>query len=381
MVPSMLTGRLRASLLALGFALTAPLALGACDGKELTPTEVPEGGLTLRYELQPGAVYSGHVTSRETLGAAGQAVNRRLDFDVTIAVLSSEPNGDAKVRARVSNLSIEWALPPGAATVVNVDDFVKSMTARLEGVEIPFTVTKMGKVKDVPPLPPELNEQESLAANQVIDGLTRAFFVVPEESLNSGSSWTDEDSRGRKGKLGRYSEWKTTNTFDGAYRYAPEGTDPAAVARLIIETDKTEVTTTKEGGHETKLRSKTTALFNVDDGYLTKLEGTDTKYDGPDMSTTKFAANWRQTKSAGAAAPPAPAPAGEVQAITDPCDPDYVGAGVCEDDAATQTITDPCDPDYVGAGVCEETEADAESESESEGDDEGEGEESADDEG
>lgn len=335
---SMLTRRLRASILGLAVLATAPL-VAACDS-ELTATEVPADGVTLRYDLQPGAVYSGHVTQRETAGTAGQAVNRRLDFDVQIAVLEETEDGKFKVKAVVKNLNMEWALPPAAQTIMNVDDFVAGMTKRLEGVSIPFSVTPKGKVTDVPPLPPELNEQESLAANAVIDGLTRAFFVVPEESLQNGQTWTDEDTRGRKGKLGRYSEWTTTNKFEGLYEYKPTdggGGGAGTVAKLTIESDKTEVTTTKEGGHETKTRSKTEALFNLDGGYLAKVEATDTKYDGPEMTTVKFSANFKRA-GGGAAAPAAPAEP-QTQAITDPCDADYVGGEECKEDAAGDDAT------------------------------------------
>ena len=336
--------------LALGLCLAAPLVLSGCKDKSLVATEVPSEGVTLRYEFAPGAAYSGHVNQRESVAMQGTTMNRSLDFNVRLRVTGVEDNGDVRVESVVSNLQITWALPPNMP--YSVGEFIEGATRSIDGVTIRFAVSPEGKVKDVPPMPEELDGQQRLVLQGVIDGLTSAFFIVPDKALKQGEQWTDEDTRGRQGKLGKYTETKTTSIFDGLF----DKTDTSQkVAKLTIQSDKTETLTTKSGGHETNYRSKTTALFDIDDNYLVRLEGTETKFDSGDTTTRKFKAEWNL--ASGGAAGPVEQPA-EVQQIDDPCNPDYVGPGECQE-GEVQQIDDPCDPDYVGPGECKPAEGDA----------------------
>lgn len=351
----MLKRLLRASLVLTALSLTGPLGCSGGTPKTLEPTEVPGDGVELKYALSPGAVYEGEISRRESVQSSFGTMKRSLNFGVELEVLEVDKRGRAKVAATVKNLDIRWALPPDSP--ISVNELVDSATARLDGARIPFTVTEEGKVKDVPPMPEGLRPEEAAMLETVVDGLTSAFFLVPEKRLSSGESWKDQDTRGRKGKLGRFREISNTTTFDGLFKDTER--QDLVVAKLTIEGETNEITTTKAGGHAVDYTSKTTALFAVDGGYLTVLEGIDNKFDGPQTTTTKFKATW--SRSAGAATRP-PANTPETQAIADPCDPDYVGPDDCVPPGAeTQAITDPCDPDYVGPDDCEPSESETDS--------------------
>jgi hypothetical protein len=332
---------------ALGLGLALPVLTTACGDKNLQETTVPAEGVTLRYALAPGAAFAGHVNQRESVQGGQVSMNRSLDFTVNLRVTGQKEDGSAQVEAVVSNLDITWALPPNMP--YSVGEFIEGARKKIDGVTIRFVVTRDGQVEDMPPMPEGLDGQERLVLQAVLDGLASAFLVVPENALKQGEQWVDEGTRGRQGKLGKYSEWKTTSSFDGLF----DKTDTSQkVAKLTIETNKTDTTTTKSGGHETNTRSKTTALFDIDADYLVSLTGTETKFDSGETTTRKFSTDWTRS-SAGAT----PAPT-EVQQIDDPCHPDYVGPGECkpagEDGTEVQQIDDPCNPDYVGPGECKE---------------------------
>lgn len=360
----MLKRLLRASLLVSALSLTGTVACSGGGSKTLTPTETPADGVELKYALSPGAVYQGQVSRRESVQSSFGTMKRSLNFDVELTVLEVDKRGRAKVSAIVKNLDIRWALPPDSP--ISVNELVENATKNLNNATIPFTVTEEGKVKDVPPMPEGLRPEESAMLETVIDGLTSAFFLVPEKRLTSGESWKDEDTKGRKGKLGRYREISNETTFDGLFKDIER--QDLVVAKLTIQGETNEITTTKAGGHAVDYTSKTTALFAVDGGYLTLLEGVDNKFDGPQTTTTKFKATWSRA-SGSATTVPQPDPNTETQAITDPCDADYVGPDDCVPEGAeTQAITDPCDADYVGPDDCEPTDSASDSASESAGD-------------
>jgi hypothetical protein len=336
--------RIRSIFIALSLGLASPIVLTACKDKNLQATEVPAEGVTLRYSLAPGGSYAGHINQRETTQSGDLTMNRTLDFTVQLRVTGLDEKGVARVETVVQNLQLTWALPPNMP--YSLGEFIEGAQKKIEGVTIRFAVTPEGKIEDVPAMPEGLDGQERMVLQGVIDGLTSAFFVVPDQALKQGETWTDEDTKGRQGKLGRYAETKTTSSFDGLF----QKTDTSQrVAKLTIQSDKTETMTTKAGGHEIDYRAKQTALFDVDGNFLVSLNGTDTKFDSGETTTRKFKAEWTQN-SAGAAGAVSST---ETQQIDDPCDPDYVGPGECVPEGTeVQQIDDPCDPDYVGPGEC-----------------------------
>jgi hypothetical protein len=337
---------MRIPIRALSWLLCASLLspMGACDDKNLQQTEVPAGGVTLRYALAPGASFAGHVNQREAVQTPGGGMNRSLDFGVQLRVVAVDDRGTAAVEAVVDHLEITWALPPSVP--YSLSEFIERATKKIDGVTIRFGVTTSGEVVDVPGMPADLDDQERLVLQGVLDGLTSAFFEVTDRSLEAGAEWTDQAESGREGKLGKHSRTTTKTRFEGLFDKVDTH---QRVAKLVIESDATETMTTKAGGHEITRRSKTTALFDVQEHHLVSLQGTISRFDSGETTTQKFTAEWK--KQAAGAMPV------DTQEIDDPCHPDYVGPGECAtqapvDGQEVQEIDDPCHPDYVGPAEC-----------------------------
>jgi hypothetical protein len=319
--------------LALGLTL-APLG---CK-KDMTELQVPAEGLTLRYALQAGATFDGKVERQETLAARDGRFTRTLKFTVRLAVLSVDESGNAQVKATVSNIAIDWTIPDYP---VSMDEFNANAKKILEGVGIPFTVDPQGRITEVPPPPAGLDEATVGVLDSVIEGLTSAFYVLPEDVLTAGETWDAEDTRGREGKLGKYVEETTHGALIGLF----EKTETKQkLAQLQIDQDRNETTTTKSGSSSTRVRSKTTVLFDVDGDYITSIDSTMTSTQGPNTTTTDFLATWTQASAGGGAVAPTP----QVQKISDPCSDDYVGPDDC---------LDPCNSNYMGEEPCPSAES------------------------
>ncbi|HLT40656.1 MAG TPA: hypothetical protein VK034_30470, partial [Enhygromyxa sp.] len=120
------------------------------------------------------------------------------------------------------------------------------------------------------------------------------------------------------------------------------------VAKLDIDTDRTETTTTKDGSTEIRTRSDTTVLFDPAGGYMAEIESSQTRSQGATTTTVEFKATWSRTGAGAAGAvskEPEPQDKAEVQTITDPCDDNYVGPDDC---------LDPCNSNYMGDEPCPE---------------------------
>ncbi|MBA3547731.1 MAG: hypothetical protein H0T76_14705 [Nannocystis sp.] len=301
---------------------TAPLACGG--GKNLQKLEAPASGVTLAYDLSPGQVYKGSVSNSESVRAtSGASLSRGFDFDVTLAVRGPDPKGQGTmVTARYSNVNIRWGLPPGAT--FSVGELVSKATSQLQGLEVDFVVDETGKVQSMPELPSDMPEELRFVLQEAIDTLETAFLPVPARPLKVGDSWKDDKVRGRKGKLGRYLEASTTSTVEGFFR---DETKQSDVTKLKIEETETEITTAKTGSHEVKKQTATTALFAHADRYLSSLERTRQTFD-PGNATIFTTLKVQWTKSP----PPQGSAAAikQVQDITDPCHPDYVGGEECQ---------------------------------------------------
>jgi hypothetical protein len=330
-----------AACLALALATAAPM-LG-CDKKGLVATTFPSDGVELRYDLRPGASFEGEVRRRENVSSRGQTMNRSIEFSVQLSVTGIDADGTARVAAKVYNINLNWNIP---GLPVSMNEFNAKARKMLEGVTIRFGVKPDGSVIDVPPLPPDFGEAEAGVLESVIDGLTSAFFVVPNKRMMAGEGWEDSSTRGREGKLGKYVVENVRGTMVGMYERRVED-KTHDVAKLDIDTDKTETTTTKDGSTEIRTRSDTTVLFDPVGGYMAVIDSSQTRSQGATTTTVDFKATWNRTGegAAGGATTQPPVedkPAGQV--ITDPCDDNYVGPDDC---------LDPCNSNYMGDEPCD----------------------------
>lgn len=334
--------------------VTAPLS--GCKKANLVELEVPASGVELRYDLQPGATFDGKILRRETLSSRGQQLNRSLSFTVQLVVRGLDEKGNALVAATIANIDIDWVVP---GMPMSMDEFAQKSKQRLEGATIRFFVEPSGRVFDVPSAPPELSDPEAQVLDSVLEGLTSAFFVVPEDKLSAGGTWENSDTRGREGKLGKYIVETNRGALEGMF----EDTEAKfSFAQLGIERDRTETTTTKDGSSEIRVRETTTVQFDTGANYLRSLESKMTRTQGPTVTTVRFQADWERGASSpvaadmgGGEAPPADAGTGDaagngdanVQRIDDPCSDDYVGPDDC---------LDPCSVNYMGEEACEKAE-------------------------
>ena len=329
----------------LAAALGLPVVLIGCGNKDMQKIEVPSDGVRLSYDLQPGASYKGHIRVGNTQAVEGLGnMNRNIEADVQLVALRPDPaRGGTLIQARFSNVNLDWALPPNLP--ISADDFLSMTVEAVQGMNVNFVVSERGEIMFMPPPPQDVPDQMRLVITNLTDALESAFLPVPERNLGPGESWSEEEKSGRKGKLGRYREGTITTRFDGMFRDAQRKED---MAKLVIQHDRTDVITTKDGSRQNELEGKTVAYFSSN-GYLALLESEQRDFDPQQgMTFRKVRASWQKTASGEAAAQD------EVQAITDPCDPDYVGPEPCADQV--QAITDPCDPDYVGPEPCPDRE-------------------------
>jgi hypothetical protein len=329
--------------LCLSALLLVGIPLSGCGGGDLVETSVPADGIELGYHLQPGATFDGHVRRRETISVRGQPMSRSINFTVQLVVNSIDESGNAKVAAKVSNIELNWVVP---GLPISMNEFNAKAKQRLEGVTIRFSVEPSGKVFDVPATPAELDPAEVEVLDSIIEGLTSAFFVVPKDRLTTSQGWDSEDTRGREGKLGKYTKETTRGSLAGMYEHRET---KQQLAKLEIDGDKTETTTTKDGSSEIRTRSEITVLWDTQANYMASISSKMTRMQGASTTTVQFDADWtRSTAGAAAAGSGSKAPAdggGEanVQSISDPCDDNYVGPDEC---------LDPCSSNYMGDQPC-----------------------------
>lgn len=321
-----------------------------CAGGDLVETQAPDAGISLRYQLEPGATFEGNVRRRETISVRGQPMSRSINFTVQLVVSAVDEAGNAKVAATVNNLDLNWVIP---GLPISMNEFNAKAKARLEGVTIRFGVEPSGAVVDVPPTPPELEPSEVEVLDSIIEGLTSAFFEAPADPVSMDKGWEQESSRGREGKLGKYTKEVTRGSLVGTYEHKDTRQQ---LAKLAIDGDKTETTTTKDGSSEIRTRSEVTVMWDTQHSYMASISSTMTRTQGPSVTKVQFDADWtRSIAGAGAGAQTnsdgtSSDGDAKVQSITDPCDDNYVGPDEC---------LDPCNVNYMGEEPCNEAPAEA----------------------
>jgi hypothetical protein len=337
-------------ILALALLTTGPLA--CAGGSKMTKIEVPAAGVKLDYDLAPGARFQGRVRVGETISANdGSRINRSLDAELELEVLKVESErGDVLVAARIRNLDLDWRLPPEAP--ISLEEFLAGPVSKIEGAEVRFNVSSAGEISNMPPPPQDVDDQTKAVFEQVLDAIESAFLEVPTKTLAAGETWTENEERGRKGKLGRYRKGTITSSLDGMVR------DPASTeefAQLQIRVDREEVITTKDGSHANDWDGKTKALFSVSGRYLAQIRTETTKVD-PTVGTTfsKVQVDWAKRPAAPGSGEKPP----QTVTISDPCNDDYVGPEECKtavpEGTEVQAISDPCNDDYVGPEECKD---------------------------
>ncbi len=318
----------------------------ACGPKGLQKLEVPQAGVKMSYDLLPGAAYTGRlrIGNTQTVEGAGN-ISQALECDVKLVVVGADAQrGGTTLRATFGNIDLKWGLPPSAP--MSPAEFTRDAIARLQGMNVSFTVKPTGEIVYMPVPPQDLSDVDKQFIDVVLRGLEKAFLVVPDHPVKDQETWAQDEKRGREGKLGRYVVGKVETRVEGLFR---DETRKEDLLRLVIQHKRTETITTKDGSRKNESEGKSTAMFSTQ-GYLAEIQGESRDFDPVNgMTFSKVKVDWRKTATGSKSGPASPP---LEQEIGDPCDPDYVGAETCADGSETQVITDPCHPDYVGGEDC-----------------------------
>ena len=266
-------------------------------------------------------------------------------------VKKRDDSGRAIVKARIKNLRLVWNMGGMASDVVDESEVVQSCQQLLEGSDVQFSIAPDGKISDFP----DASEAQGipditrLCVETLLEALESSLVELPDEPMTTGKSWTNEDTKGRKGRLGRYVERTTTSTFEGLFTRTDGPEDRLAV----INSDTRELTTvtTNDGGHDVTKRTAAVLRYNVTRGFPAEVEVTTTRVDGPSVSNVRLRARWAKRAASASAAPSTPSPAApEAKRFDDPCAPDYVGPEICADNGGGGGADDFADVEAVAPG-------------------------------
>lgn len=299
-------------------ALALALPLSGC-GKtkpKLTEVAVPEAGVSMRYDLTPGQEYAGHIKMRNSAQTPVGDVVTSIEFDVALVVSANEDAGGKLVRATVKGIELELRLPEGIPAAM-AGGLTPEAAAALNGVELRFNLSERGEVSNEPEPPESAPPETKAILGMITSALTSGFVRVPEQSVKDGESW-DAKSKDMKASVKSATH---TGTLEGLARNAA-GED---IAQLVFAA---QIEAEREG-QAFKVKQDVKASFSTTGGYVVSVERTiNNEIVGQGTLLSEIEAAWTKGgKQAVEAA--APSAGGEVQAITDPCDPDYVGAEEC----------------------------------------------------
>lgn len=317
----------RTSLLLVAVALALPLGCG--KKQQLTEVEVPDAGVTLRYDVSPGQEYAGHVKMRNSLQTPMGDVTTNIEFDVALAVSANKVGDAMLVRATVQNIVLNLRLPDGIPAAA-AGGMTPEAAAALNGMELRFHLTERGKVDEMPEPPESAPMPVKGIINMIAGGLTAGLGVkLPEQPVKNGESWDSKPSDPDKNVTSATS----TGTFQGMGRNEA-GEDIVQLAYTgEVQSERT------QGGQTMKViqKAETEVSFSASGGYPAQVKRKlNNEVVGQGTILTEVEAEW--TKGAKQDVGPvqgAPAEgSGGEQDIADPCDPDYVGMGECVEDGA-----------------------------------------------
>ncbi|MCR9161192.1 MAG: hypothetical protein ACE37F_12985 [Nannocystaceae bacterium] len=287
------------------------VSTGGCSSSRERGVRAPKSGVKLRYALEVGTSFDGHLrigTTRKVEGLSAP-LTQSVECDARLFVVKADEDGARVVRATFRSIELDWSVPP--ETGLSTEAFAKLAATTLKETEMRFSVSPRGKVVVLPGgperVPPELEG--------LLDTLGRAatlgFTEVPERAVGPGDTWVDEpavpgarrsrtrlDGLGRRGKTG-----PTLARLEVSFTSAKEVATPSGTRRRQVE-------------GETQLRLS-------EHGVPTQLH-TELRDFDPVRGTAvqEVHAQWSRTDAGDRGAT-------DVQDIDDPCDPDYVGTATC----------------------------------------------------
>ena len=309
----------------------------SCEKEQLAEAVVPDTGVTMAYDLTPGQTYQGHISQNTTIETPMGNVQMKLEYDVELLVTGNASADGPLLAATFKEIKANAVMPSGVPA--EAMGFDPEAAKSLNGVELRFNMNEGGEIENIPELPEDAPMQIKVILGQMTGGLQAAFARMPDKPLKKGESWTrDRDEDG------------TTTSMKGLFKDFGSDASGATIATLETESEG-KIKREAEGKTvEGTVSSLSTVKFVTSDGYASSLKRKIRQTSNMGSVNLEFDVTWTKGEKQAVEAKAS----GEVQAVNDPCDADYVGPDPCGDDGDAQAITDPCDADYVGPDPCED---------------------------
>lgn len=306
----------------------------SCEKNTAAAAVVPDEGITMRYDLTPGQTYSGHINQQTVIETGMGNIDMRIEYDVALMVTGSTSADGPLLAATFNNIKANAIMPGGIPAAAA--GFDPKVASTLNGVELRFNMNEGGEVENMPELPEGQPPAIVAIMSQLTGGLQAAFARLPDEALKEGGTWTrDRDEDG------------TTSTMSGKLKKLRANKSGEMVATL--DTESTGKVKREQDGQkiEGTVSGLSTIEFVSSAGYASSLDRKIRQSSNLADVRLEFDVTWEKGEKKAVEVQ------GEVQAVTDPCDADYVGGEDCPADGGEQqAITDPCDADYVGGEEC-----------------------------
>lgn len=306
----------------------------SCEKNTAAAVVVPDEGITMRYDLTPGQTYDGHIKQTTVIETGMGNVEMRLEYDVALLVTGSSSADGPLLSATFDNIKANAIMPGGLPAAAA--GFDPEVATTLNGVELRFNMNEGGELENMPELPEGQPPAIVAIVGMMTVGLQSAFARLPDEALKEGGTWTrDRDKDG------------TTSTMSGKVKKVRANKSGDMVATL--DTESTGKMIREQAGQKVEgtLSGLSTIDFVSSAGYASSLNRKLRQSSNQADVRLEFDITWEKGEKKAVEAQ------AEVQAVTDPCDADYVGGEDCPADGGEQqAITDPCDADYVGGEEC-----------------------------
>lgn len=325
----------------LAFAVSALSGLSgsACGDRQLRKISAPRDGVQLAYAFEPATAYAGKVDvgiTRQVDGIDGP-IKQSISGDVTMVVLGDAPEGGTRVRVTLTQGDLDWALLPESGYSREV--FLELAVKRLKGLRLLMTIGPLGQVTQRPSAPDDVPPELVEVIDSVIDGVAQSFIALPDRKLSKGERWVPAGPG------------RVETRFRGLFRHLERDED---VARLELEMSKVPIGADLKGERQgSKLVLFATAGYPA----RTDLEARD--FDPKrGMSFRRVRVEWTKTGRAPPELIVQDEEVKDVQVITDPCNPDYVGPAACEEpDARDESEDDDLEGDTDDDEMAEMDEA------------------------
>ncbi len=295
----------------LAVALVLPLGAGCGKKQQLTEIAIPDEGVGLRYDLTPGQGYNGHVRLRQAIKTMGGEVVARFELDVALLVTPAQGADGSVVKATVDNITLDLRLPDGVPQAM-VAQMGFDKVDSFNGASFEFDLSALGDTNNVPR--PSLGSgPDQMMVGVLAQAVTAALVRIPEQAVKDGDTW---DAVPKQIK-----DDPTVTSAEGTGSMTALARNEAGEELAQLEF-KSSVQKEIQGKNQLAT-SQVTVSFSIQGGFPATVE----RNVSTDNALIEIKAEWTKGAATGGGT------AEQVQAVTDPCDPDYVGSEECAADA------------------------------------------------